>query len=584
MRRYLLIAAVIFIWALCSLPASAADVMLGGTTVFRLEKSEDAAIISQRIENLLQDGARAEDIHVEKEDKNFVIYWGKVQVITVTPELAKMNKSEPDALAALWVSNMKAVASIGLLNLDCEKAVIAVGAEKIVNASGLAKGELKVSEPTGRTEIYVDSDNGIITIWGKSIGKAKITVTKGKGKCVVWVHVKDKAGSLPREVEVEVTGSPALSSAVAQASLLAIASNTAVNPGCSVYIDESGFNPMAVPSGDTMRMMVPVGINPGEDYFAVRGEVAVNVVNIPVEQDEQNLLMVSNRPERVSQDGILLNYTFSRKEPSRLMYSHMNDSSKHRNLWVNLSNLTEEPLKIVINWTSAGPEKSEIHVGQTSAKRYLESVAAKSGYIVTLPPMSALELAAHDMKPQALVTGFITFKILEGEKATVEVRTALAPSYNDGSDLPDIGAPFNPFKIHPHGVFAQPYFENDAEYTVGGASVAFKYGESPWLIDFETGLPNTGNFGVLYKTLLELKNPDNAKRRVGLYFKPLSGPAGANFLIDGHVFTAPFRKIGDEVLVANIELAPKSTSMVEVITFPEASSCYPAQFELRDIH
>ena len=55
MRRYLLIAAVIFIWALCSLPASAADVMLGGTTVFRLEKSEDAAIISQRIENLLQD-------------------------------------------------------------------------------------------------------------------------------------------------------------------------------------------------------------------------------------------------------------------------------------------------------------------------------------------------------------------------------------------------------------------------------------------------------------------------------------------------------------------------------------------------
>jgi len=186
------------------------------------------------------------------------------------------------------------------------------------------------------------------------------------------------------------------------------------------------------------------------------------------------------------------------------------------------------------------------------------------------------------MQPKALVTGFINFRILEGDRATVEVRTAAQPSRNDGSPLPHLGAPFNPFKIHPHGVFAQPFFELDGEFVVGGDSLVQRYGESPWLIDFETGLPNNGNFGVLYKSLVELRNPDSVPRRVGLYFNPVAGPAGGTFLVDGRLVQAPFRRVHNEALLAEIELGPGESRTIEVVTFPEASSNYPAQFEFRD--
>jgi len=52
--------------------------------------------------------------------------------------------------------------------------------------------------------------------------------------------------------------------------------------------------------------------------------------------------------------------------------------------------------------------------------------------------------------------------------------------------------------------------------------------------------------------------------------------------VDGKVVQAPFRRVDNEALLTEIELSPGESRMVEVVTFPEASSNYPAQFEFRD--
>ncbi len=569
------------ILVLCALPAQAADVVVGGYTVFRVEKEAEAASLSRHLETLLQNGASASTVKVVKgENKQASLYWGGELICNVTPELAKANNSEPEQLAEQWARNIREVASIGLLNIDVSRVVLSIDGEKLVTTSGLATGDLIVSDPSGVVDITI-YDDGTVLLRGKRLGKTQVTFTRGKGKQQAWVHVKDWAGRIPKQLNVAVTGKPALASAVSQAVLLEIATKTFVNPGCGVTIDENGFEPRAVEAGATMRFAVPMTISASEDYLPVRGTTYVDVANVGIPFEEQNLLLVSNRPERVDRDGILLDYTFKKTEPTRLMYSHLNASEKIRNLWVNLYNPNDEPVKLLVDWTYAGPGKSEVHVGQTSAKRYLASVAAQSGCIITVDPGMIVELANHAVYPNMLVTGFAVLQILEGDSLKVEVRNALAPSSNDGSPLPDIGAPFDPFKIHPHGVFAQPYFELEGEYVYGKEPLVIRYGESPWLIDFETGLPNTGNFGVLYKALIELKNPDSVIRQVGLYFKPLNGPGGANFLVNDMLFQAPFRKVQNECLVTRIELAPRSSSLVEIVTLPEASSCYPAQFELR---
>lgn len=604
LQLFIMIAALWIFWP--AQAAEAADVVMGGHVVFRVGNEKQAENLSRKLEALLQSGASGDTIKVVRKEiapkkeadaqnedddqeakpqKKFIysVYWGKELIIDVTDEMAKQSSSSSESLARLWVENLRKVTAIGLLNLDTSKVIFPVDGGKYINVGGLATGEIKAEEPAGVVEIDIDQENGKIYIKAKKVGKSKLTVFRGVAKESVFIQVKDWAGTLPKEVVAEVTGSPAQADIVAQAVMLSIVAGTETKPGCFVYIDDSNFLPIDVPSGDTMRIVVPAGITASEDYFEVSGRITVSVVNVPVEPVEQNLLLVSNRPERIDKDGILLKYTFNRREPTRLMYSHLNASERNRHLWVNLFNLSETPLKIVISPTHAGPEKSEIYVGQTAAKRFLTNLAAQSGYIVTLSPRSALQLVSHDMRKDMLVSGFINFQILEGSSAQVEVRTASDPNGNDGRVLPELGAPFNPFKIHPHGVFAQPYFEFEGDYEVDGKPLTFVYGESPWLIDFETGLPNTGNFGVLYKTLIEFKNPTRRTRTVGLYFKPLSGPGGANFLIGNKVYQAVFRKKDDEVLVAKIELGPNSSNLVEIITLPEATSCYPAQYELRDL-
>ncbi len=563
-------------------PCQAADVVLGERVVFRLPDEAQAAALTARLEALLQSGAAAEAIRVGKSEGQTALFWGEEALLVVTAEMGKANSSTPPALAGVWAENLRKVVRSGLLRVDRNRLELPVGGEQVVRVTGLAKGPLEALPASPGLQVTVDQESGSVSVVGLAVGRTRVDLRRGNGREVVWVHVKDWAGSLPRQVEIEVTGRPAPGRMVAQAALSGTATLSSVQPGCRLLLESESLELPPVPAEQAMRLELPMAILGGEDYYPVRANVPVLVRNLPLEPVESNLLLVSNRPERLTQDGILMGYTFTRKEPTRLMYSHLNDLRQRRNLWVNVANPGDEAVRLLVSSTWAGPERNEVHVGQTSARRFLEAVSVQAGYVVTLPPRSALELVAHDMQPKALVTGFMNFRILEGDRVTVEVRTAAQPSQNDGSPLPHLGAPFNPFKIHPHGVFAQPFFELDGEFVVGGDSLVQRYGESPWLIDFETGLPNNGNFGVLYKSLVELRNPDSIPRRVGLYFSPVAGPAGGTFLVDGKVVQAPFRRVDNEALLTEIELSPGESRMVEVVTFPEASSNYPAQFEFRD--
>jgi hypothetical protein len=311
--------------------------------------------------------------------------------------------------------------------------------------------------------------------------------------------------------------------------------------------------------------------------------VRANIQSLKVDPVEPNLLLVSNRPEQVQDDGVLLQYTFSAKEPSRLMYSHMNASQEARNLWVNLTNSGDKPVKLLVNWTFAGPNRSEVQVGHQAALRFLERLGTAAGYVLEVPAMTRLELAEHRVSRRELLSGFASLRILEGDKLEVEVLSKLTPGRNDGTKLVHLGAPFNPFKIHPHGVFAQPYFEEWLDYAVGQKPLSFNFGESPWLIDFETGLPNTGNFGVIYNWHVTLSNPASRPSKVGLYFTPRNGAAALSLLLNKQLVSIPFTRRQQEVPVRSFDLAPQQELNLDLTTLPEASSSYPATLEFREI-
>ena len=107
------------------------------------------------------------------------------------------------------------------------------------------------------------------------------------------------------------------------------------------------------------------------------------------------------------------------------------------------------------------------------------------------------------------------------------------------------------------------------------------YGKSPWLIDFETGLPNTGNFGVLYRYHFVLQNNKSYDLDFELTFEPFSGPGAGTFLVDGDILEALFKKKGVRTSLGTFRVQAGTERTVDLVTLPEASSCYPAFLYMR---
>ena len=577
--RVRLRALVILLLALGPRLAFAQEVIIGGDVIMRVESAEQARAITEKIENRLAAGAPAGAIRVEKAKEGVNLIWGDTLLVTITKSLAEANASNPVSLAALWAGRLRALADQGMLRLKPARIVVPVNGDTTVEVAGLATGAFSMEGGDGRVEVSEDSPERL-RITGRAVGKTKVVVHRGKAKAFLFIHVKDWAGYPPEQVSVKVVGNPAPGAMVGEAALRAVSGLTRVNAGCRVEYGAPANLP-SIPTGETLKFSLPIRIAGNDDYYPVARDVPVSVSSITLEPAESNLLLVSNRPEQVADDGILLDYTFTKKEPSRLMYSHMNASQGNRNLWVNLINPGKEPVEVLINWAYAGPSRNEVLVGHSAAQRYLEQNG--SGYVLTIPPRHQLELAGHELQRKDLISGFTDLRILSGEKLQVQVLSKLAPGANDGSPLPNLGAPFNPFKIHPHGVFAQPFFEEWWDFKAGQSPLVLRYGESPWLIDFETGLPNTGNFGVLYRWHVTLSNPTRSPIRIGMSYQTIQGSGASSILVNGVPMQANFRPKGSEGPLAVFELAPGQEKVVDLVTLPEASSNYPAGIQFREL-
>ena len=563
-------------------PVSADPVVVGGQTVMRLP-GDKAKVVTKRIDALLQRGADPEKILAKKSENGYGIYWGDVLLLEVTKEIAKENKSTPKGLALVWTRKLYDLVGPGLLQVSRKSLVLPKGRSGVIEISGIAQGPISLEGGSGVVNAEISQERETVTLLAAAVGKTSVVIRRGKGKVRIPVHVKDWAGYAPKSVSIKVTGNPAPGNLVAQASLRAVAGSTRLNPGARLKFPDKMARVPSVPNGQKMRYALPVVITAGSNYFPVKTTVNVQVESTALKIKEPNLLLVSNRPERVEDDGVLLEYTFSEGEPTRLMYSHMNQSSKNRELWVNLYNESSQPVSVWIGETFAGPNRNEVHTGHMAAVRFLRQSGSEAGYVVTIPARKRFVVADHMMSKLDLLSGFANFQIIGQGKLRAEVHSALAPARNNTKRARRLGGPFNPFKIHPHGVFAQPYFEEWVDMTPDSPTTSVPYGKSPWLIDFETGLPNTGNFGVVYRYHFVLTNPSRQAADFELTFIPHSGPGAGTFLVDGDILEAPFRRKGVRTSLGRFRVDAGKDRTIDVVTLPEASSNYPAYLEMRSV-
>lgn len=563
-----------------SLPLLADPVTVGGKTVMTLPKAK-ADAVQQRVDFLLEEGADPDGILAKKTANGYGVFWGDKLLIEVDKALAAENKSNPESLAVMWAKRLHQFVGPGLLRVAPKSLVLPLGEKATLQLSGLSEGPSSVAGGDG--VVAANSQGETVVVEAKAVGQSSLLIRRGKGKVRVPVRVKDWAGYPPSSVSIKVTGEPAPGDLVGQASLTALAGSTKLNPGARIRFPQSVPEAPSVPKGKKLRYRLPIEIVAGDDYFPVRANVEVEVESIDFDLKEANLLLVSNRPERVLDDGVLLEYTFSEAEPTRLMYSHLNDSSSDRNLWVNLYNETDKPVSVWVGSSFAGPNRNEVHTGHMAAVRFLRELGAKAGYVVEIPPRQRFVVAQHVMNRLDLLSGFVNLQIMNEGSLRAEVHSKLAPGTNNTANSARLGGPFNPFKIHPHGVFAQPYFEEWIDLNSDSDEAAEPFGKAPWLIDFQTGLPNTGNFGVLYRFNFVLTNNKSKDQDWELVFQPVSGAGAGTFLVDGDILEAPFRRKGIETVLGQFRVSAGQERTISVTTLPEASSNYPAHVYMRPI-
>jgi hypothetical protein len=559
------------------------EVVANGVVVMRFsakkgmdyEKAAEAA--TKRIEEKINNGARPRDIKLVPQGKAMAIYWGDVQICLVDDYQAGMNKSTTIALARAWASNLMAAVSEHPLRLSKDTLSLPVGEEQRISVAGGGKGEIKATYEASIIDVTVNSEDGEIMIKGRAAGTARLILQKGSSKGALRVFVKDWAGKIAPLVEKYVTGNPVPQELLMQATLAAVGEGVSVLPGAQVLVKELPRIPSTLRPDNDLLVTVPLLIE-GKGYYPLEGGLKVKLKNIKLPIAEPTVLMISNRPEELEEDGILFQGRLSPQNPARLLYSHKNSTSSKKRLWITLKNLHRKPLRLFVKKAYGGPDKFEIQVGHRAAMRYLDYLRTKAGYVVDIAPGATYVLDDYDLPPNYTLSGLCDLQILEGDEAEIEVKNVMQGKI--GGVLKMLQEPFDPFKIHPHGIFPAPTIQIEKHYQIPGEPLTIEVGKWPWLIDSTTGEPNTGNYGVIYCINLKLTNKSNEQAKLDVQFTAINGVSMGSLIIDGTLYETGIVRQNETTRVAEITLAPREERNISIITFPEASSCYPVSIQI----
>jgi hypothetical protein len=562
-------------------------VEVAGKVVLRLHDDPHGVSASERAEKvqatldaLLQQHLPPQKIAAVSSKGSWQVVWAGHAVVTVSAAETAANHCTAKELAQKWARTLRAMVTPAQLSVKPGSLAIPLGESRHVAILGGSPKLEAVSDGAG-LELTRADDGKSLSVRASAVGHYTVTLTRDKATVKLPVVVKEYAGSVPERIYFAVSGSPAQASLLREACAVAVQGAAHLQPTAELRVGSAPGVPVHLEPGAGVTLTVPVEIA-GADYFPVQRNVEVVIHNEPVSLNEPSLLMISNRPEKIEREGVLFQASFNKEQAARLLYSHVNDLDRIQYLWVALQNKSDRPARVLVIEADGGPAREELYVGHRCNTRFLEEYAQRQGLIVTIPAHQDWMLAQYRLPPRELVSGLAHLQVLDGDAVDVQV-TSSPDGVKPGKVATVLDAPFNPFMIHPKGIFASPRITIDQKVVLNDSSdaVEIPFGRAPWLIDPSSGEPNTGNYGVEYDVRLEITNPTATSRRVGIYFQPVSGVALGSFLLEGRLAQTVCLKPLARGGLATIELAPQETRTVHLMSMPQAGSHYPARLVIQ---
>lgn len=494
-------------------------------------------------------------------------------VPTSAPVASPVPLSSPAAASPIPVATPAAAATAVPITVDPQSAAVPVGGNAIVHASGIfGDAALTVANPA-LLDARLDQGTRIITLSGKAIGVTTVTVKDARGQTRdIPVRVAYNAGTIADGTVIHTTGDPASREFLRTMAAAAAARLARPRPGATVIAPPDGFDaPNSLQQDNVVDIAVPVLIQ-GNDLFSVQGTTHVRIYNDAAPRISPDELMVSDFPERLTENGELFTRELERGVPTRFLYFHYNPGDQPaRRIVLRAQNFSGEPALVqFISGSAADP--NEMAAGHDSTARFLVRLVQNEGSLITIPGNSSINLVEQDLPPKYVVSNLLQLRVLNG--ANVHL-TLFAQNATGDPNVP-LGAEvlLTSNVRHARGIYSIPEFKWPATWNTTDSYLELPIGQVPVPNQLQ-GEALSGDYGVLQSFVVKVQNPTSSPQRIAIYENPRGGRATGTYLIDGVLIRSHGVPAFSRYKIRQYVVPAKGYLRVTIRTIPEAGSSYP---------
>lgn len=430
-----------------------------------------------------------------------------------------------------------------------------------------------IRDPSFAT-VSVDQGSQHVTLTGKTPGATIVTLRDARGVTRdVAVRVAYYAGTIAPRISLALTGDPAAGEFVREQIAQAVKNAAQLRPDAQALV-----TPDDVPFHGTLEVDhiasfdVPVLIQ-GNNDFEVDGSTHVDLQNVAVPRISPNSLMVSDYPERLTENGALFTADLRSDQPSRFLYFHYNPPGQpDRRIVLRAENLSREPSIVQFISGRGGPSSNEMEVGHTATKRFLVNIAQNQGRLLTIDGSTTINIAQQDLPAGTIVCNLLQLRVLSG--GNVHLTLFAQDANQDPSLATASGELLESARKHARGIYPIAEFHFATQWRVDQDYLELPIGQLP-LPNHLQGQALSGDYGVLQSFVVNLENPLSTPQAVAIYENPRGGRATGTYLIDGVLVQSHQVPPYSRYKVRQYVVPAHGFVRVSVVTMPEAGSSLP---------
>ncbi|NQX45008.1 copper amine oxidase N-terminal domain-containing protein [Paenibacillus tritici] len=318
------------------------------------------------------------------------------------------------------------------------------------------------------------------------------------------------------------------------------------------------------------------------DIISMDGGLIPALPNLPYTLSSEGYLLIrSNSPETVNTEGVL--YRESSVGNTRFLVHHMNNMATRQKLYVIATNNNLYPTTIKIQYLGiAGPVVSPEYTGKISIQKYFDSmVTGATQSEITLQPGQSIPIMTDLNK--------IAMKPKEVLSLSADLFSDLPVQYNvvmvEQSKDPVAELPYLPVLdrdgVHTRGTFPDSTRIMNVTDLVGATQSKLILGDNVNDKNLDgidpmnqTTASNAGNFGVLYKIVLE-----RVAANTLITFNPRGGGYLGSVLVNGTIVNLPNKgKLDKSDMNAVVYRTGEYEGRVELVFSVASGSNLPVNF------